>query len=52
MHANESRGEWINFSFYECAVFVAFNRTWDHSGDGIELLDSAIVAKLTYWWNP
>ncbi len=33
-------------------LFVAFNRTWDHSGDGIELLDSAIVAKLTYWWNP
>jgi hypothetical protein len=33
-------------------LFIAFNRTWDHSGEGVELLDSALVAKLTYWWNP
>jgi hypothetical protein len=33
-------------------LFLAFNRAWDHSGDGIELVDSALVAKLTYWWNP
>ncbi|MAF12059.1 hypothetical protein CMK11_16570 [Candidatus Poribacteria bacterium] len=33
-------------------LFLAFNRAWDHSGDGVELVDSALVAKLTYWWNP
>jgi hypothetical protein len=32
--------------------FLAFNQTYDYSGVTTELVDSAVVAKMTYWWNP
>jgi hypothetical protein len=32
--------------------FLAFNQTYDYSGVTTELVDSAVVAKVTYWWNP
>ena len=32
--------------------FLVFNQTYDSSGGSTDLLDSAIVGKMTYWWNP
>ena len=32
--------------------FLVFNQTYDSSGGNTDLLDSAVVAKMTYWWNP
>ena len=32
--------------------YLVFNQTYDSSSGSTDLLDSAVVAKMTYWWNP
>ena len=32
--------------------FLVFNQTYASSGDTTDLLNSTVVAKMTYWWNP
>ncbi|HIE26914.1 TPA: hypothetical protein EYP66_06480, partial [Candidatus Poribacteria bacterium] len=31
-------------------LFFVFNQTYDSGGNKIELVDSTLVAKITYWW--
>ena len=32
--------------------YLVFNQTYDSDGTKTELEESAVVAKMTYWWNP
>ena len=32
--------------------YLVFNQTYDRSSGQTDLLNSAVVAKMTYWWNP
>ena len=32
--------------------YLVFNQTYDSSGANTDLLNSTVVAKMTYWWNP
>ncbi|MCZ6677136.1 MAG: hypothetical protein O7E52_07775 [Candidatus Poribacteria bacterium] len=32
--------------------FLVFNQIYDTNGAKTDLLDSTVVAKMTYWWNP
>ncbi|MFQ6039911.1 MAG: DUF5916 domain-containing protein [Candidatus Poribacteria bacterium] len=33
-------------------LFFVFNQTYDSSGNKTGLVDSTLVVKMTYWWNP
>ncbi len=32
--------------------FLVFNQTYDSNGGSVNLEESTLVGKLTYWWNP
>ena len=32
--------------------YLVFNQTYDDNGGGVNLEESTLVGKLTYWWNP
>ena len=32
--------------------YLVFNQTYDRSGGTTDLLESTVVGKMTYWWNP
>ncbi len=32
--------------------YLVFNQTYDSNGGGVNLEESTLVGKLTYWWNP
>ena len=32
--------------------YLVFNQTYDTEGERADLIDSTLVAKMTYWWNP
>ena len=32
--------------------FFVFNQTYDTEGGNANLIDSTVVGKMTYWWNP
>jgi hypothetical protein len=32
--------------------YLVFNQIYDSNGGGVDLAESTLVGKLTYWWNP
>ena len=32
--------------------YLVFNQNYDTRGDGMNLIDWTLIAKMTYWWNP
>ena len=32
--------------------YLVFNQIYDSNGGGVNLNESTLVGKLTYWWNP
>lgn len=32
--------------------YLVFNQIYNTQGEGVDFVDSTLVAKMTYWWNP